>query len=93
MTVEHLTPCPVHDLGIDVLKFCDQHDSVLDALVQQRNLTANDRMEVVQSLLVGVVTIMGPLVFGQHDGCPVCVLEGTLERSADELAMRRRKTN
>ena len=96
MTVEHLV-CPdcdeVHAEDMHVLEFCVVHNSVLDALVQQRNLNLDERTEVVSSMLVGVVHTMGPAVFEQHGGCPVCVLEGTLERAADDVAIRRRKSN
>jgi hypothetical protein len=48
---------------------------------------------VINTMLMGVVTFMGPQVFRQHNNCPVCVLEGTLERACDEVSMIGRKSN
>lgn len=95
MTVEHLT-FPSYDDGsmdVELLEFCASHDSVLDKLVLERGLTESGRNEVVSSMLFGVVSFMGPQVFKQHGNCPICVLEGTLERAADEVFIRRRKAN
>jgi hypothetical protein len=49
--------------------------------------------EVTQSMIFGVVTIMGPQTLGQYDGCPACVLENTLSRAVDEIAIARMGTN
>jgi predicted nucleotidyltransferase component of viral defense system len=49
--------------------------------------------EVTSSMIFGVVTIMGPRTLAQHNGCPVCVLEGTLERAVDEMAAARMRKN
>jgi len=49
--------------------------------------------EVTQSMIFGVVTIMGPNTLAQYDGCPVCVLEGTLQRAVDEVAIARTRKN
>lgn len=49
--------------------------------------------EVTQSMIFGVVTIMGPQTLTQYDGCPACVLENTLSRAVDEIAIARMGTN
>jgi len=49
--------------------------------------------EVTQSMIFGVVTIMGPQTLSQYNGCPCCVLEGTLSRAVDEIAIARKGTN
>ncbi len=95
--LEHLT-CPdcgeEHDPSeMKVMQFCDSHLSILDAFAHQRSLTDSMKGEVINSMLVGVVTTMGPAVFDVHNGCPVCVLEGTLERACDDVSIRRRKAN
>ncbi len=53
----------------------------------------NAMLEVTQHMIMGVIATMGAAVFAQYDGCPVCVLEGTLERAADEIVIQRRKKN
>lgn len=93
MTVEHLTECPMHGEDVQKLEFCEQHRSVLEALAMQRQMDGVQCETVMQTMLMGVVTFMGPAVFVQHDGCPVCVLEGTLERACDEVSMIGRKAN
>jgi len=96
MTVEHLVECPDcgEEMGeVSKLEFCDSHESVLSALVHQRQMSDGERSAVVTNMLIGVVSIMGPQVFNQHGNCPCCVLEGTLERACDEISMSRRKTN
>jgi len=94
MTVEHLV-CPECDdeMEVELLEFCDQHNTVLDALVIQRGMRDEERNTVVSTMLFGVVSFMGPQVFKQHGNCPVCVLEGTLERACDEVTMKNRKMN
>lgn len=49
--------------------------------------------EVTQSMIFGVVTIMGPQTLVQYNGCPSCVMEGTLERAVDEIAITRMRKN
>lgn len=94
MTVEHLVSFePMEGDDVKVMQLCAHHNDVLDCLILERSMNDGERNEVVQTMLVGVVTFMGPTVFEQHDGCPVCVLEGTLERAADEVMMIRRKAN
>lgn len=94
MTVEHLV-CPDCDdeMEVELLEFCAQHNTVLDALVIQRGMRDEERNTVVSTMLFGVVSFMGPQVFKQHGNCPVCVLEGTLERACDEVTMKNRKMN
>lgn len=48
---------------------------------------------ITQTMLIGVVKTMGPSTFEQYNGCPVCVLEGTLERSVDEIISFRARKN
>ena len=98
MTVEHLVERSnggdVGELMTQVVKFCDVHNSVLRAMLLQRGFREEDvQMEVKDRMVVGVVSLFGGEAFAQHDGCPVCVLEGTLERTTDEIAIQRRKTN
>jgi hypothetical protein len=94
MTVEHLV-CPEceDDLEVELLEFCAQHNNVLDALILQRGMTDRERNAVVSTMLFGVVSFMGPQVFKQHENCPICVLEGTLERACDEVSLTNRKAN
>lgn len=49
--------------------------------------------EITHTLMVGVLSIFGGDALSRHLGCPVCVLEGTVERAADEIASRRSKKN
>lgn len=94
MTVEHLTECPIHgEDGVQKLEFCAQHNGILDAFATQRGMDADAIESVRSTMLFGVVSFMGPTVFLQHNNCPVCVLEGTLERACDEVSMVGRKTN
>jgi hypothetical protein len=49
--------------------------------------------EVMHTLFVGVLSIFGGPALSMHNGCPACVLEGTVVRAADEVASSRRKSN
>lgn len=49
--------------------------------------------EITQTLMVGVLSIFGGSALTRHLGCPVCVLEGTPERAADEIAAARSRKN
>ena len=95
MTVEHLTvSSEARGVdGVERLEFCVNHRSVLNALAEQRQMNSEQRETVMQTMLYGVVSMMGPSVFAQHGGCPVCVLEGTLERACDEVSMIGRKAS
>ena len=116
MTVVHLVLCPdcgeEHEAGVTKLSFCEQHESVLRAMLIQRGVTdclemtdeerrdhieqygeADLHTEVTQSLVMGVAMTMGPAVMVPYDGCPICALEGTLERAVNECVSRRRASN
>jgi len=115
MTVEHLMICPdcgeEHEDNVQRLGMCDDHDSVLRAMLIQHGfgaeleLSQEERIEmlaagqadamtdVTNSLMMGTMSIFGGEPFIRHDGCPVCVLEGTLGRAVDEVAAKRRKKN
>lgn len=49
--------------------------------------------EIMHTLFVGVLSIFGGPALSMHDGCPVCVLEGTVVRAADEIAASRSRKN
>lgn len=79
-----------------VLVMCPNHELTLRGMLVTRGLqdsVPDPYEELERSMVFGVVTFMGPDVFAQHNGCPVCVLEGTLERACDEVVMRRRMNN
>lgn len=60
---------------------------------ERRDMILSGKMdamtEMVQTLMVGVISIFGGEALARHLGCPVCVLEGTVERAADEIAAAR----
>lgn len=60
---------------------------------ERRDMILSGKMdamtEMVQTLMVGVISIFGGDALARHLGCPVCVLEGTVERAADEIAAAR----
>lgn len=98
MSVEHLTECPdcgelLEEGDVQKLEFCEHHSETLDMLVLERQMQSDERASVVDVMLFGVISYMGPTVFAQHNNCPVCVLEGTLERACDEVSMIGRKSN
>ena len=49
--------------------------------------------EMTQTLMVGVLSVFGGDAMARHLGCPVCVLEGTTVRAADEIAAARSRKN
>jgi hypothetical protein len=97
MTVEHLMPGGVEsDEEVTRIQICTEHEFELRAMLIQRGVQDRqpDLYEAIQNtMIMGVMSFMGPTVFPQHDGCPVCVLEGTLERAVDEMVATIRKSN
>jgi hypothetical protein len=49
--------------------------------------------EITRTLMVGVLSIFGDEAMIRHLGCSICVLEGTPERAADEIAADRSLKN
>lgn len=94
--------CELHHAGLRTLLIARGFG---DELMDERDLSdeeylnmmekgePNAMMEVTQHMIMGVIATMGAAVFAQYDGCPVCVLEGTLERASDEVTINRRQSN
>jgi len=87
--------CPDCGESMNVVSvaLCESHRAVLGALAGQRMLSEGQRDHVAHIMVVGVASFMGSNIFDQYGGCPVCVLEGTLERACDEVSMIGRKSN
>ncbi len=64
---------------------------------ERRDMILSGKMdamtEMTQTLMVGVLSVFGGDAMARHLGCPVCVLEGTTERAADEIAAARTRKN
>jgi hypothetical protein len=70
---------------------CELSDDERREMLLAGNMDA--MTEMTQTLMVGVLSVFGGEAMARHLGCPVCVLEGTPERAADEIAARRTRKN
>ena len=70
---------------------CELTDEERLALLMDGKMDA--MTEITQTLMIGVISIFGGDALTRHLGCPVCVLEGTVERAADEIAAARSSKN
>lgn len=96
--MQALKLCEPHESVLRALLIQRGFGKHLDMTVEERVQMfeagqLDTRSEVTNHLIMGVVAMFGGDTFIQYDGCPVCVLEGTLVRAVDEVAANRRKSN
>ncbi len=96
--VQSLNICDTHESILRALLIqrgfgADLDMSHEDRLAMYEQGRFDTKTEVTNHLIMGVMAMFGGAAFMQYNGCPVCVLEGTLERAVDEVAANRRKSN
>lgn len=90
--------CDAHNMVVRALLIergfgedCELSDDERREKMMEGNMDA--MTEITHTLMVGVLSIFGGHALSRHFGCPVCVLEGTVERAADEIAASRSRKN
>jgi len=96
--IQEMEFCDTHNSAVRALLIergfgadCELSDEERHDLLLSGNM--DTLTEITQTLMVGVLSIFGGEALARHLGCPMCVLEGTPERAADEIAARRTRKN
>ena len=84
-----------------IAKICELHTAVLNDLLTKRGVNTVVSVsdggklvaDITKSMIINVLSMMGAKVFDQYNSCPVCVLEGCLERCVDGTIAMQRKLN